>query len=270
MARVRDIADAIEVIAPLFLAEDWDRVGLQVGDPAAHVQRVMLAVDPTLAVIHQAIAAGAQMLVSHHPLLFKPLTSLLTGVATAEAAMKLVRHGLAFYAAHTNLDRAASGTATALASLVGLEETCALGEGAAGLQGEMTGLGRLGRLVAPVAAEQFAAQVADVLGLSGCVVHGDPRRPLHWVACVPGSGGELLAEASSYGAEAFLTGEMKHHELLEAQFRGLTVLLAGHLATERPVLPLLKKQLQGLQPELEVLIADEPVTETYIAAHAGG
>ncbi|MHB8995171.1 MAG: Nif3-like dinuclear metal center hexameric protein [Armatimonadota bacterium] len=263
---VKIVSAAIEAIAPLSLAEPWDAVGLQVGNSAAEVSRLLLAVDATLETVAQASAAGAQMIVSHHPLLFSPLSTITAGDPVADVAAELIRRGISLYAAHTNLDVAPRlGTAAALAEVLGLQEPRVLLAGMSATGDEMVGAGRIGAMDATTAGA-FAARVAATLGASAVRLLGDVNAPVRQVAVVPGSGGGGLAEATAAGADLLVTGELKHHELLEARARGLIVVLAGHLHTERPVLPLLQRYLFQALPELQVTVSDERWPESIVSA----
>jgi len=267
-ATVKDIATAIEAAAPLGLAEPWDTVGLQVGGPSAQVRAVLLAVDATPAVVAQASDQGAQLIIAHHPLLFSPLGAVIAGDPVADIVMELIRSGIAFYAAHTNLDVAPRiGTAAALADLLGLQGSAVLPcgcAGATGPDGELTGAGRIDDLPEPLTAKAFAEQVRRQLGAGSVRVVGRPAVMISRLAAVPGAGGDGLADAAAAGAQAFVTGELKHHELLEARARGLVVILAGHLHTERPVLAPLQRYLQEAFPGLTVTIAAEDWPETTV------
>lgn len=266
---VSDIMAAVERVAPTALAEPWDSVGLQIGDPHAPVAGLLLAVDATFDVVSQAISGQCQMVVAHHPLLFSPLASILAGDPVADVASELIRRGIAFYAAHTNLDVARQiGTAASLAWVLGLTGTAVLCSGCAGALGpggEPTGAGRVADLPQATSAQALAQHVARQLDGASITLIGDPAAEIARVAVIPGSGADGLAEAAVAGAQAVITGELKHHELLEARHRGLVVILAGHLHTERPVLPALQRHLQATLPGLRVEIAREDWPQTTIS-----
>lgn len=262
---VQIVSAAIEAIAPLSLAEPWDAVGLQVGDPAAEVSRLLLAVDATLETVAQASEAGAQMIVSHHPLLFSPLSTITAGDPVADVAAELIQRGIALYAAHTNLDVAPRlGTAAALAEVLGLQDARVMSAGMSNTDGEMVGSGAIGRIDATTAAA-FAARVAATLEAPAARLFGDVNAAVRRVAVIPGSGGGGLAQAKAAGADLLVTGELKHHELLEARARAVIVVLAGHLHTERPVLPVLHRYLSEALPELKVTVSDEHWPESIVS-----
>lgn len=260
---VNTLISALEAVAPPALAESWDHVGLQVGAPLAPVSTVLLTVDCTPEVVAQATARGAQLIVAHHPLLFSPLSEILVGEPVAEVVYALIRAGLGLYAAHTNLDVAPEiGTAAALAAVLGLVDPQPLAAGCA----EGLGAGRVGALPEPLTAGALAAQVCRQLQAPAVTLHGLAETTVTRLAAIPGAGGEGLAEAAAVGAQVLVTGELKHHELLAARARGLTVILAGHAQTERPVLPRLQDYLTRTLPGLTVECAEENRPQSTVTA----
>lgn len=216
MASVADVARALEGLFPTALAEDWDRVGLAVGNERAEVRRVLFAVDPAPAIVDEAIEWGAQMIVTHHPLLLRGITSVSSATAKGSQVMRLVSAGIAQYAAHTNADRAAGGTNDALAEAFGMTDVRPLvpGEG----DDAHVGLGRIGR-VEPTTLGRFAQAVADALPATaaGVTAAGDLDGEVRTVAVVGGSGAEFVADAARAGADVFVTADMKHHPATDAR-----------------------------------------------------
>lgn len=257
MTIVADIVHAMEQLAPPALAEEWDNVGLQVGDAAAPVTGVLLAVDVTGEVVAQAREAGCGMVIAHHPLIFRPLASLASENPVADTAVELIRANMALYVAHTNLDKApAVGTSPALLAAAGLQQAPQSPEPEAALW-------RPGYLPEPISLRAFAEDVATRLR-TDVRVTGDLDRMVRRVAVVPGAGGDMVGTVAEASAEVLLTGELKHHEALEAHGRGLAAIAAGHLATERPVLALLRHHLGQVLPELTISIAKEKPLETIV------
>ena len=257
MTIVADIVHAMERLAPPALAEEWDNVGLQVGDSAAPVTSVLLAVDVTGEVVAQAGEFGCSMVIAHHPLIFRALTALASSNPVVDTAVELIRANMALYVAHTNLDKASAvGTSLALLEATGLQEAPQSPEPEAALW-------RPGYLPEPVSLRGFAQDVATRLGTEVRAI-GDQDRLIRRVAVVPGAGGDMVGTVAEASAEVLLTGELKHHEVLEAHGRGLAVIAAGHLASERPVLALLKHHLEQMLPELTISIAKEKPLETIV------
>jgi len=289
MPTVGQIAATIEEYAPRSLACPWDNVGLQVGNPTTLVQRVLVAVDVSDAVVAQAVARGVELIVSHHPLIFDPLRAVVQSDGVGARVGALLRDGIALYAAHTNLDAAPRlGTAQALAEALGLVRITPLvlgGEGTLPPGPPEAGsakkspvppseplqppaLGRLGEFVQPMTALALARHAADLLGTRNVRLYGAPQQALGCVAVVPGAGGEGIAAAAAAGAGALLTGELSHHEVLAVLDQCMVGVSVGHLASERPVREVLARELQRRWPDLVVLIAEEPPLETYLTADA--
>ena len=222
------VTAALDGLYPPSLAEGWDAVGLVCGDPAATVDRVLLAVDPVAAVVTEALDQGCQLLVTHHPLYLRPTTSVAADTPKGRVVHRLVTSGCGLYVAHTNADLAHPGVNDALAALVGLID-------AQPLPG---GLGLVGDLAAPLTAADLTAHVASVLPATAWGVRssGDPRTVVRRLAVCGGAGDDLLIEVAASGAQAFLTADLRHHRASEAP-EGLVLLDAAHWATEWPWLP---------------------------------
>lgn len=214
---LREIAELLERRYPAATAEDWDAVGLVCGDPAAGVRRVMLAVDPTLAVAEEALDWGADLLLTHHPLLLRAVHSVSADSVKGAVVHRLVRGGCALFAAHTNADAAAGGVAEALATAVGLRDLRPLVADAAGPAG--TGTGRVGSLAEPMPLLAFGEVVAAALPFThhGVRLAGDLSAPVRTVAVVGGAGDSLFDAVRASGADAYLTADLRHHPASEAR-----------------------------------------------------
>ena len=231
MTTVGKIVDILCGFAPIETAEPWDNVGLLVGRSGAAVARVLVALDVTPEVIREAEEIGAEMIVSHHPLMFHARNRLTDADPEGEMLLTLCEKGIALCSMHTNLDKAAGGVNDALMQAIGMEN----------VQGE--GLLRTAQLPQGMTCDALAAQI--VSGLSAQVkVYGKKSGALKKLACCSGAGGDEVDAAIEAGADVFLTGEIKHHEALYAMQRGICVIEAGHFETERPVTQTLAKALQ--------------------------
>jgi dinuclear metal center YbgI/SA1388 family protein len=214
---VADVVRVLEAAYPLRLAEEWDTgIGLSCGDPAAGVRRVLLAVDAVPAVVREAGDIGAQLIVTHHPLLFRPVQSVAADTDKGGLLHTLIRSGIAHVAAHTNADRAVDGVNDALADTLGLVDTVPMVPAAAALD-PREGLGRVGTLAEPMSLHAFAAQVADRLPPTawGVRAAGDGNRVVRRVAVCGGSGGGELAAAVAAGADVYVTSDITHHTAAE-------------------------------------------------------
>lgn len=274
------VVDALESLYPPGTAQSWDRVGLVAGDPDQPVARVLLALDPTLAVIEEAITARCDLLVTHHPLLLRGVHSVATTSAKGASVTRLVAAGVALYVAHTNADVAATGVARALAAATGLLDPQPLTES------EGQALGRVGDLATPMTLGEFAGAVHASLpqAPAGLRVSGDPRAQVRRVAVLPGAGDDSFEAARRCGADVYVTADLRHHPALEAreEARGGRPYLidTGHWASEAVWLPLLRESLAGIlgrggggSPRVEILISDlctDPWTFTVGAANRKG
>ncbi|NHN57358.1 Nif3-like dinuclear metal center hexameric protein [Calidifontibacter sp. DB0510] len=229
-------------------AAEWDRVGLVTGDPEQSIFRIAYAVDPTLAVIDEARAAGTDLLVTHHPLLLRGVNSVATTSAKGAAITSLVVADIALYCAHTNADLARPGVNDALAAAAGLpEDADALCE---------DGLGRVGDLPEPLSLKDFASRMASALPAApaGIRVSGDPAAQVQRIAVLGGAGDDRFEEVRAAGADVYVTADLRHHPALEAreEARGGTPYLidAGHWATE-------SLWLQGAADRLREALAEQ-------------
>ena len=241
MVTVGEIYRLLDEIAPFDSALEYDNPGLLVGDSQQPVTTVLLALDITAAVVQEAAELDAQLILSHHPVIFHPMKRLLVN----SAPYLLAKHGISAICAHTNLDMAPEwGVNAALADVLQLCNLTALtrhGEHAETLIG--TAREREPRHFAEFVKQQLCRPVVEYC-------EGNTR--VHRVALCSGAGGEFIANAIDAGADAFVTGEVKHHEWLAACESGLTVVCAGHFGTENIVLERLQQLLQDRLPELKL------------------
>jgi dinuclear metal center YbgI/SA1388 family protein len=244
------LADVIGVLEGFYdpsWAESWDAVGLVCGDPSQTVSKVMFAVDPVTAVIDQALSWGADLLVTHHPLLLRPVSSVAATTPKGRSIHRLIIGGLALYTAHTNADVADPGVSDAFARAVGL--TGALRPLAPSAEDPRRGLGRIGELPAPLTLAEFAAQVAKGLPATAAGVRlaGDPDRTIRTVAVCGGAGDSLLGTARAAGVDVYLTADLRHHPASEfgEHSGGPALIDAAHWATEWPWLADAERRMTG-------------------------
>lgn len=235
------IIDLIERLAPKRLAEDWDNPGLLVGEPGAEVAKVLICLDVSLEVVQQAIEGEAQLIVAHHPMIFKGLRHVRTDLYDGRLLQKLLQHNIAVYAAHTNLDIAKGGVNDVLAARIGLERI----EGFAVTNHE-TGdtIGRMGYLPEPMTLESFAQQVKAGLGAEHIRLVKANDRMIRKVALCSGAGADFIGKAAFKGADAYLTADVKYHDAQRAVQHDINLIDGGHFATEFPMVEALAKYLQ--------------------------
>ena len=358
MATIGEWLEFLDRLYPPAWAEQWDNVGLQVGDRGADVQRVAVALDPTVEVIRDSGERGASLLITHHPLLHRPLTQVDTAEPQAAAVAEALRRGVGVVACHTNADVASPGVSDALAAaldipvggplvpagagervklvtfvpvddthavieklaragagVIGEYEVCSFRVGGTGTfrptkdarpkkgkklvvnevaedRLEMVvrterleevvaalievhpydevaydvyalagatglGLGRIGELPESTTASTLATACSDALG-SDARLAGEPDSEVSSVAVCGGSGGSLIPAAVAAGVDAFVTGDVKHHEALEARAAGMAIIDAGHHGTEWPFVEHLAERLREEGPKADVEVAEVP------------
>ncbi|WP_104141039.1 Nif3-like dinuclear metal center hexameric protein [Arthrobacter sp. ZGTC131] len=253
---------AVEELWPESLAEEWDEVGLVAGHPSAEITRVMFAVDPTLEVIDEAIEWGAELLITHHPLLLKGVTTVAANTAKGRAVHRLIESGTALLSVHTNGDSAVGGVSDVLADALGLENVAPLTPAANGLPEE--GIGRVGDLAEAMTLGDFAARVFGILPsvAGGVRVSGDKDGLVSRIAVCGGAGDSLFDEVRASNADLFVTADLRHHpasEAREAAVNGRPYLIdVSHFASEWLWLPAAAEALgnvladQGLDVEIRV------------------
>lgn len=241
MVKCQDVMQAMERIAPRRLAEEWDNPGLLVGSPHDEVRKILVALDVREETVERAIEDGCDLIVAHHPLIFRALKALRTDDATGCKIARLIKADIAVFAAHTNLDSAAGGVNDVLAERLELHDVAPLVEGAADSE---PGLGRIGSLRVEFSLEDFAALVKEKLGLSSMRVACAGERRISRVALCGGSGAEFVGRAAAKGADAYVTGDVKYHDAERAIGLGIHVLDAGHFATEQPIVARLAERLK--------------------------
>lgn len=259
MSTVADVVRVLNEHFPPSLAEDWDRVGLVAGDPADEVTKVGFAVDPCEAVVDEALERGAQMLITHHPLYLRGTSTVAADTPKGAWIHKLIRGGVALFAAHTNADSAANGSAVALAELLGLTNTRPI---APNDDDPRLGLGRVGELEITMTVREVAERLKAMLPETpaGITIGGDPNKIVKTVAVSPGSGDSFLAAANASGADVYITADLRHHPATDHLWAGGCALIgATHFASEWPVLPKLRDAVAGdlgLETYISTVITD--------------
>jgi len=238
---VKTVLDWMNEIAPFEKAEKWDNSGLLCGSRNREVIGILCALDFSRAVLEEAISLGANLIVTHHPILFGGRKSLCEDEVEGKLLCDMVRANMSLIAAHTNYDAVQGGVNDCLAETLGLTEIT-------GVEGDEEGYMRIGN-IKPVALRDFAAFVTETLG-DVVRVYGDRDKIIRRVAMVGGSGGEFARMAMNAGADAYITGEMRYHDSIDLAAEGLATLHCGHDATERIAI---KPLANGLQNRLDAV-----------------
>lgn len=226
--KIKDIIAPLEEFAPLALQEGYDNAGLLVGSQDDEATGALVCVDATEDVLDEAIALGANLVISHHPIIFHPLRSIGGEGNIGRVVTKAIKNDIAVYACHTNLDRARHGMSYMLAQKLGLQNVKVLDPAGAA---DGSGFGAVGELPEPVKAVDFLKQTASKLNI-GCIRHSEPHKEkVRRIALITGSGGDGLEKAIEAGADVFLTADLRYDRFLAARGR---ILLAdiGHFESE--------------------------------------
>lgn len=259
--RCTDIMRRLEVLAPLGFAEQWDNVGLLAGRSAKEVKSVYLAVDATDEVIEDAVDAGADMLITHHPLIFSPLKSITAEHFIGRRVLKLLQADICYYAMHTNFDVMGMADAAAdelrLLDRQVLEITC---------EDEIAkeGIGRYGRLPKVMNLSQCAAYVKEVFRLPAVRVYGEMNERIEIAAVSPGSAKSVVSSAVQIGVDVLISGDIDHHMGIDLVAQGVSVIDAGHYGLEKLFVPYMQEYCRKKMPELVVLAAEEKSPYTVV------
>ncbi len=248
MTTVSDVLSYINSVAPPYMRESWDNVGLLCGSGRSPVTRILVALDPFEDVCQEAIEVNAELIVTHHPLIFTPLKAVTEDTATGRAIGALCAHHISAINAHTNLDCASAGVNDCLAAKLGLEDVQPIL-----MPGKDFGLLRQGT-VAQQALTQFLAHVKTALGCEGLrYVNGGV--PVRRVAVGGGACGSMLRDAFDAGCDTFVTSDIRYNQFWDAYDLGMNLIDAGHFCTENPVVFRLAEGLREAFPQLSVLVS---------------
>ncbi len=244
MRTATDIYRILDGIAPFSDAAHWDPVGIQVGDPGRSAEVVAVCHEVTATVVTEAAAAGVDVLVAYHPVLFAATQSFVAGPTPTGRALALATAGITLIVTHTAFDVAAGGTADALAESLGLDGVEPFGfvERASDAPAPAPAIGRIG-IVDEQSLAEFAEKVAHRLKSPAIRIAGDRAGRVARVAVVPGSGSDFSSDARAAQADVLVTGDVSHHRAVSAVDQGLSIIDAGHIPTERPGMKALRAAL---------------------------
>lgn len=258
MVRLSEIIEELETLAPTSLKEPWDNVGLMVGDEKQRIQNVYICLDITSENVRKAVDFGADLIISHHPLIFKPLSRIVESDIIGGIIRTLISNNISAYSMHTNFDKADGGMNDLLAAKLGLEnvrkftaDECIDQNG-----NPQEEIGRVGLLEYPMPLEDFVEHVKSALSCRAIKYMGDLSETVHTVALCSGSGGSGIYTAYHSGADAYVTADLDHHDAQAAREIGLNIVDAGHFETENIICEFLHEFLYTRFPDLNVKISD--------------
>ena len=253
MATVADILAFVETLAPRYMKMDWDNVGLLCGSKKTPVTKVLVALDPFEGVCQEAARWGAELMVTHHPLIFHPLKAVTDETEVGRCIQLLCAKGISAINAHTNLDCAPEGVNFRLAQMLGLSGIQVIDPSGTDEQGNPWGLLRKGT-VEEQPLERFLTTVKQQLGCEG-LRYVSSGKPVHKVAVGGGACGSELMDAVRAGCDTFVTADVKYNGFWDAKALGINLIDAGHFHTENPVCAILAKAISAAFPELTVVIS---------------
>ena len=230
--KVKEITQVIEAFAPLSIQEGWDNSGLCVGSPDDEVTSILIGLDCTEKLIDEAIECGADMIVTHHPLIFSGLKKISPEDTVGAAVIKAIRAGICIYAAHTNADKVIAGVSGAMAAKLGLSDIKILDE-----DGEGTGLGVIGNLPSPISSEQAIALVKDRFSLKMIKTSAPLNKPISRIAMCGGSGSSLIRNAMNAGADLYISGDISYHNFFTPE--NFMLMDIGHYESEIEIVDIL-------------------------------
>lgn len=236
---IRELIEKLEELYPLELQEDWDKSGLQIGNPNNELKNVMISLDLEDSEIDEAIANDCNFILTHHPYIFSDIKSIDLRDQFYDRLEKVIKNDITVYAMHTNLDKAFDGLNEHLAEILGLKDTKTLEIG------EEPGLGRYGE-IRETDAKSFALFAKDKLDAAGLVCYGDMDKKIRTVGVCGGAGSELFSDAIELGIDLILTGDVKYHDAMDYSDKGLVIIDPGHFASENHVIYLLKAKVADI------------------------
>lgn len=246
-----EIASVIENYAPLSLQESWDNSGFCIGDGESEVRKLLLGFDCTPELVGEAVREGADMIVTHHPLIFGGLKKISASSPVGEAVIEAVKHDIVVYACHTNMDKVLWGVSGKLASCIGLEDVEILDENPEGY-----GLGVVGNLPEPMAAEKFVAKIREILSLK-CVRTSKLVKTISRVALCGGSGHSLIEKAKASGADVYISGDIGYHNFFCPD--DFMIMDIGHFESEVHIIETIYDIVHEKFPNFVILIGKDTV-----------
>ena len=254
MTKVSDILNHLETLAPCSMKMEWDNVGLLCGSRSTPVTKVLVALDPFEHVCEEAAQWGAELIVTHHPLIFRPLPNVTDETSIGRGLMTLIKHGISAVNAHTNLDQAPGGVNDVLAKTLGLNSIQLITPCGTTEDGQPWGLLRMGE-VNEQTLDSFLSTVKEKLHCNG-LRYVDGGKPVRKVAVGGGACADGFREVLDAGCDTFVTSDIKYNQFWDAHDFGMNLIDAGHFHTENPVVAVLAEKIAAAFPEIEVKISE--------------
>lgn len=224
MPKLKEIIDILELAVPAYIKEEWDNIGLIIGDREAEIKKVIVALDCTESVVLEAVSKNADLIITHHPLIFEAVKNIDFNTSLGNKIKKLIINNINLVSLHTNFDKVVGGTSDTVSKFLELSDI-------KNLTDDEFSLGKIGNINS-LTLEEFALKVKDKLNLKSLKYIGDNSKIINKVAVVSGSGADFLYEAKKMGADCLVTSEVKHHIGIDALENDIAIIDAGHFETE--------------------------------------
>ena len=259
MKKVKEIIEVMETLAPTFLKEDFDNVGLMVGDREKEVKKVLLALDCTLKVVEEAKENNVDLIITHHPLIFRRPNNITTDTIQGRKIIELIKNDISLYSSHTNLDSAKNGLNDSIPKLLGYDSSDIL---EVNKRDEKAGLGRIVTLDKPTTLDEIVDNVKKALNINNLrVVKG--KEEVNKIAIINGSGQDFIGKAVSKGADCIITGDTTYHFASDYKEMGINIIDAGHFASEQIVFFNVMKNIIDKFTDIEFILSkveEDPYT----------
>lgn len=257
--KLKSIIDYMENWAPDRLIDSWDNTGFQIGNPQKEIKNILIALDLDKYTLEKAIEGNFDLIITHHPLIFKPLKSIVSVNPSENLIIELIKNDIAVYNAHTNLDLAIGGVSHALADRLNIKNAISLREMSKEVKNGKTlvyGYGRIG-YIEPIQLKDFIKDIKNALHIEDLILYGQRDRNIKKVAVCGGSGSDFIKDAYLGGADVYITGDIKYHEAQYAYERGLSLIDVGHFHSEKVILPVIKRYLEEEFKPLNIEVITE-------------
>lgn len=249
MIKVNNIIEEMESIAPTYLKEDFDNVGLMVGDRDKEVKKVLLALDCTLKVIEEAKNENIDLIITHHPLIFRKPSSITTDTLQGKKIIELIKNNISLYSSHTNLDSVENGLNHKIVSILGFNDSTILEKNK---RDDNAGLGRLVSLDEEISLEELVSKIKGTLNISNLrVVKGNNK--VSKIAVINGSGQDFISKAVALGADCIITGDTTYHFASDYKEMGISILDVGHFASEQIIFFNVMERLKEKFKDIEIV-----------------
>lgn len=263
--KLKNIIEVMEnEYAPVEFKLDFDNVGLMVGDANENINSILVSLDCTLKVIEEAKKLGCNLIITHHPILFKNPKNITTETLLGKKIIELIKNNINVYSSHTNLDAVPQGMNEIVMDILGLKNYSVIEKNSLDFKGEEAGIGRIAELEERITLEELCHKVKNSLNIKALRYAGEEKKLIKKIAVINGSGTELLASAKKLGADCVITGDTTYHYVSDYAEEGIAIIDAGHFETEWPSMKIIAKwleeKLNSKDKTVKVYISEESVS----------